>query len=297
MSAIDASRYSVLVVDDDEQNRDLLTRGLDKLGYLTGTARDGHEALERLGVEQFDLVLLDFMMPRIDGLRVIETMMQSDRTSRIPVIVITAVGDRTMLAKCVEAGAADYVTKPIEMAVLRSRISQVLESHRYTARDNARARPDQAVVGRILIVEDNEFNQDILERRVRKWGCEAASAVDGEAAIRLLSADASGYDLIMLDISMPGKDGFEVLRYVRSRDDLKKIPVIMVSAITDAKTVLAALKNGANDFVTKPFNAVELNVRLQNALRLKKMRDRLVSPEKRLAPDSPLDALMARRKP
>ncbi|TND02275.1 MAG: diguanylate cyclase domain-containing protein [Gammaproteobacteria bacterium] len=297
MSSMDTSRYSVLVVDDDEQNRDLLTRSLEKAGYLVGTANDGQQVLDRLGVEHFDLVLLDFMMPRLDGLQVIEAMMRSDRTREIPVIVVTAVGDRAMLAKCVQAGACDYVTKPIEMAILKSRISQVLESRRYMARDSLREHRNQPVTGRILIVEDNEFNRDILTRRVQKWGCDVDGALDGEEAVRLLSAGASVYDLVMLDISMPGKDGFDVLQFIRSREDLSRIPVIMVSAIADAKTVLGALKKGAIDFVTKPFNAVELGVRVQNALRLKKMRDRIGVQKSRLTPDSPLEALIARRKP
>ena len=125
----------------------------------------------------------------------------------------------------------------------------------------------------MLIVEDNEFNRDILKRRISKWGCRADCAVDGMEAIERLADPDANYDLIMLDISMPRKDGFEVLEYIQSRQELSSVPVIMISAIGDSKTVLRTLKMGASDFVMKPFNAVELSVRLNSCLKVKKLRD------------------------
>lgn len=297
MSTIEPRGYSVLIADDDEGHRELVSRCLEKAGYTVAAARDGDEALRRLDVEFFDLVLLDYMMPRVNGLQVIETMTRADRTRDIPIIVMTAVGDRQTLAQCIDAGACDYITKPVEMAVVKTRVGQLLESRRYDARHRTSASDTEPVGGTILIVEDDEFNQDILARRVVQWGCRTATARDGNEAIRLLSAPEAACDLVMLDISMPGKDGFDVLAFIRSGEHLRHVPVIMVSAMSDIKTVLKALKNGASDFVTKPFNAVELRVRVHNALRLKKMRDRYARQEPFAAPGSPLDALMIRRKP
>lgn len=296
MEAAESIRYSILVVDDDEQHRDLVTRCLEKGDHTLATAQDGEEAVRRLELERFDLVLLDYMMPRMNGIQVIETMMRSEKMRNIPIVVMTAVGDRATLSQCIAAGATDYITKPVEMTVVKSRVGQLLESRRYSARQQLRVSANEPVSGRILVVEDNEFNQDILTRRIAKWGCDAIAAPTGERAIQLLSERDAMFDLVMLDISMPGKDGFDVLAFIRAQPHLTHLPVIMVSAITDAKTVLAALKNGASDFVTKPFNAIELSVRVQNALRLKKMRDRYDVRAAETPHESRLDALISRRK-
>lgn len=270
---MDASGYSLLIVDDEAANRDMFARRLEKVGYQVAVAADGRTALDMLEVERFDLVLLDLVMPGISGYQVLESLAQSERTRDIPVIVVTALGDKAALTRCIAMGACDYITKPVELAVVKSRIWQVLEARRYLGCDGTRGDLDP-VSGNVLIVEDNEFNLDILRRRIQKWGCHADCAGDGVEAIRRLAAGDRAYDLIMLDISMPRKDGFDVLEFIRSRDELSAVPVIMVSAIGDSETVLRALKMGARDFVMKPFNAVELNIRVRSCLRMKRLYER-----------------------
>ena len=122
-------QYSILIVDDNEMNRDLLTRRLERQGYRVTAAIDGRQALEFLVHERFNLVLLDIMLPVINGYQVLERMKADQSLSHIPVIIITALDEADCKAKCMELGAEDYLTKPFNPVVLKSRISDCLARH------------------------------------------------------------------------------------------------------------------------------------------------------------------------
>ena len=121
--------YSILVVDDNEMNRDLLTRRLERQGYRVTTAVDGQEALDVLSRQEFSLVLLDIMLPVINGYQVLEQMKADQKSSHIPVIITTALDEADGKAKCMELGADDYLTKPFNPVTLKSRISDCLARH------------------------------------------------------------------------------------------------------------------------------------------------------------------------
>jgi len=118
---------SVLVVDDNEMNRDMLVRRLQPLGYEVAVARDGGEAMDLLLQNPFDLVLLDIMMPVKDGYEVLQEMKAHDELSIIPVIMITALDDTASAARCIQLGAEDYLTKPFDPILLKARVSSCLE--------------------------------------------------------------------------------------------------------------------------------------------------------------------------
>ena len=121
--------YSILVVDDNEMNRDLLTRRLERQGYRVTVAVDGQQALDVLSREEFNLVLLDIMLPVINGYQVLEQMKADQKSSHIPVIITTALDEADGKAKCLELGADDYLTKPFNPVTLKSRISDCLTRH------------------------------------------------------------------------------------------------------------------------------------------------------------------------
>ncbi len=128
---------TILVVDDDAANRDVLGRRLQRLGYGVVEARDGVEALERMAVGGVDLVLLDVMMPRLDGFAVLERHHADPAIRDIPVIMISALDDMASVVRCIEAGAEDYLTKPFDPVLLKARIGACMEKKRL--RDNERA--------------------------------------------------------------------------------------------------------------------------------------------------------------
>ena len=122
---------ALLVVDDIDDNRFALTRRLARQGYLNvTTATNGRQALELLNSQAFDLVLLDIMMPDVNGYEVLATMKADERLRHIPVIMISAVDEMESVIRCVELGAEDYLAKPFNPTLLRARVGASLERKR-----------------------------------------------------------------------------------------------------------------------------------------------------------------------
>lgn len=121
----DAAR--ILVVDDNEMNRDMLSRRLMRLGHDTVIAEDGYKALEAIQNQPFDLVLLDIMMPNLNGYETLERIKSDNTTRDIPVIMISAVDDLDSVVKCIELGAEDYLFKPFNPVLLKARVGACLE--------------------------------------------------------------------------------------------------------------------------------------------------------------------------
>lgn len=126
---------------------------------------------------------------------------------------------------------------------------------------------------RILIVDDEEFNRQLLLKLLDPEHFETTTAVDGESA--LASVSKSAPDLILLDLSMPGMDGFEVSRILKESPETRQIPIIILTAWSDRESRLKALEQGVEEFLAKPFDSIELLVRVRNLVRLKAYNDLL----------------------
>ena len=150
---------SVLIVDDSEMNRDLLVRRLDKMGLRITEAGNGEEALTALDKESFDLVLLDIMMPVMDGYETLERMKQKHDLKRLPVIMITALDDVDSAVRCIDLGAVDYITKPFNPTLLQSRVSASLDRKRYS---------DLEEVRRQQIELNNEYLSDQVRQKIQE---------------------------------------------------------------------------------------------------------------------------------
>jgi adenylate cyclase len=125
----------VLVVDDNETNRDLLFRRLTRQGYEVAVAEDGRRALERISAEEFDLVLLDIMMPELNGYQVLQHLKSDARLRHIPVIMISALDEVDSVVRCIGIGAEDYLSKPFNPVLLKARIGACLEKKRLRDRE------------------------------------------------------------------------------------------------------------------------------------------------------------------
>ena len=125
-----AERGLLLVVDDNETNRDILSRRLEMQGYLVETANDGAQTLQIVSERVFDLVLLDIMMPEMDGYEVLRRLKADEKTRDLPVIMISAIGDLDSVVRCIELGAEDYLPKPFNPTLLKARIGACLEKKR-----------------------------------------------------------------------------------------------------------------------------------------------------------------------
>jgi serine phosphatase RsbU (regulator of sigma subunit) len=125
---------------------------------------------------------------------------------------------------------------------------------------------------RLLVVDDVEANRDLLARRLRQLGHEVALADGGESA--LAAVEREDFDLILLDVMMPGMDGYEVLKRLQADPARRHIPVIMVTAVDQIDSVVRCIELGATDYLPKPFNPVILKARVNATLEQKKLRDR-----------------------
>ena len=125
-----ASQGLLLVVDDNETNRDVLSRRLQRQGYETQNAENGQQALEMLRARDFDLVLLDIMMPEMDGYETLRQIKDDAALSHLPVIMISALGEMDSVVRCIELGAEDYLSKPFNPTLLKARVGACLHKKR-----------------------------------------------------------------------------------------------------------------------------------------------------------------------
>ena len=201
---------TVLIIDDERASRESLSAALIREGYRVLSAPGGREGLRLARQEKPDAIILDVIMPEIDGWTVLRWLKSDPELSTIPVILVTVLGDQDM---GLALGAAEHLTKPIDPQELL----EVLERVRH-----ADDRTD------VLVVDDDETTRDMLRRTLTREGWSVREAVNGAQGL----AEAAGKrpSVILLDLMMPEIDGFEVLSKLRQDPDLRDIPVIVVTA-------------------------------------------------------------------
>jgi two-component system, NtrC family, sensor kinase len=152
----------LLVVDDNETNRNLLRRRLERQQFSVAEAADGRQALQQLESGNFDLVLLDIMMPELDGFQVLERMKADPKLSDLPVIVISALDELQNAVRCIEMGAEDYLFKPFDPVLLRARINASLEKHRLRQQERQRTEELTQALQQLRQMQDQLVVQEKL---------------------------------------------------------------------------------------------------------------------------------------
>jgi len=245
-----ARHIRTLVVDDDRALWRPTEHFLGCFGFNVEFAPDGESAIERACESKPDLILLDWELPGIQGIDVLAQLKSAGETEHIPVFMLTgreAIGD---LEKAFEAGADDYVIKPLDM----SRLGSVVKSRwrKYWKRPMIRT----------VVVEDDEVLWKAIERSLKRSGFEATMAPDGPSGIQLARKMRPG--LILLDWKMPGMEGTEVLAELKSEGSTRRIPVFMLTGKGLIADVEQAFDCGADDYIIKPLNMATLG-RIVNA--------------------------------
>lgn len=255
---------TILVVDDDERSRKLLATRLDNEGYAISMAADGQQAQTLMSVEQFDLVLLDLNMPRMNGFELLEWL-QTQPQYKHCVIVLTANGDRDAVTTCLTLGADDYVLKTAGTVELMRRVERACNTARSDLRHHQTIAEGEWHTARVLLVDDDPLNRKLLRRRLEHIGLEVHELDNGQAALDTLQE--SVYDLVLLDHHMPQITGLEVLERIRQQQNSEQLGVVMVTAETEAEQVEQFYASGADDYLAKPFHSAELQMRLQAVLK------------------------------
>jgi DNA-binding response OmpR family regulator len=266
---------TILVVDDEVTARDLLSGILTEAGYKVEQADGAAAALAQSSVVPPDLVLLDLLMPGMNGFEVCRHLKQHPTTSAVPVIVVTALGEIRDKEAALTSGADDFVRKPVQPEDLRARVSAMLKVRRIrqdldrtlayileleAARHGHRremlasllaaplSRPkDAPTVSTVLLVEDEALERQFYGDLLADHGHRVLVA--GSGAEGLVLARQASPDVVILDILMPEMSGLEVLERLHAQD--ADLPVIMLTAHATSQNAIAALKLGAFDFILK----------------------------------------------
>ena len=256
----------VLVVDDNATNRRILEELLGYWSMVPTTVADGPAALAELrralaGGAAYDLVLLDCMMPDMDGFDVAARARRIPELFRTPLVMLTSSGQLGDIARCETVGIDAYLTKPINPSELQETILRALGNRALPASPAADAVADGAATIRqlrILLAEDNLVNQRLAVRVLERMGHAVDVVEDGHGALRAI-ADRR-FDLVFMDVQMPGMDGFEATQTIRARETDRggRVPIVAMTAHAmkgDRERCLAA---GMDDYLTKPFDAAGL---------------------------------------
>ncbi len=259
----------ILIVDDVSENLHVLMNIL-RDDYVISAATSGEKALDLAArVPTPDLMLLDIKMPGMDGYEVLRRLKSNPATSGIPVIFVTAMAETADEATGLKLGAADYITKPVNPGLLKLRVLTQLELRRYRRKPvidlkQLEARPT------LLIVDDIAENiHELADALKDKYRIMVAN--NGPRALELVHG-ATPPDLVLLDILMPGMDGYEVCRRIKATPDGNRIPVIFVSVVDGTVDKVRGFSIGAADYITKPFEIDEVRARVHTHLELSRLQ-------------------------
>ncbi len=205
-----AGGLTVLIVDDDPTVREILSRVLAKEGYRVRTAPDGKAGLEAAAAERPDLIVLDVMMPKMDGWAVLSALKADPTLDDVPVVMHTMVDDRNL---GYALGASDYLTKPVD----RDRLVSVLNKYRA-----------KSAAGPVLVVEDDDDTREAVHRALAHGGWQVAEANNGRVALQRLAEVKPA--AVILDLTMPEMDGFEFLEEMRKNPEWADVPVVVLTA-------------------------------------------------------------------
>ena len=300
----------VLVVDDVDTNVKLLEARLAAEYFEVRTAKSGPEALQICARERADVILLDVMMPGMDGFEVCRKLKSDPRTQHIPVIMVTALDQPSDRVKGLEAGADDFLTKPVDDIALITRVRNVARLKMLTDEMLMRASTEEQMGfaatlgvkldqlgrgGRILLVEDRDRS---AERIVEALNDEHHVERESDPSRALLRLPDGNFDLLIVSLSLEHADGLRLCSQVRSLDRTRHLPIMIIIEPGEDSRLLRALDMGVNDYIVRPVDPNELLARVRTQVKRKRFTDHLrtrLEETVEMAILDPLTALHNRR--
>ena len=277
----------VLVVDDIPANVKLLEARLGAEYFEVSTANSGEQALAKIAKEAPDIVLLDVMMPGMDGFEVCRRIKSNPESAHLPVIMVTALDQISDRIQGLEAGADDFLTKPVNDLALFARVRSLVRLK--TMVDELRLRQStgesmglgEAATrsfneppgrGRILVVEDREQSANrVRENLANDHDVDVVSQTT-EAVVRAKGGD---YDLVIVSLALDKQDGLRFCAMLRSLEATRQTPILAVIDEGDTKRMVRALDIGVNDYLMRPIERHELSARVRTQLRRRRYAERL----------------------
>lgn len=277
----------VLIVDDVFANIRLLEARLTAEYFSVVSAMNGPQALDICARGECDIVLLDVMMPGMDGYEVCRRLKSAPSTAHLPVVMVTALDSPSDRLAGLQAGADDFLTKPINELALLTRVRSLARLKHLT--DELRARsagtqglglPDPLSVaaaedglnGRVLLIEDRANAAERMSAALQQH-----HVVEVEARVDNISARISGggYDLVVLSLDLQETDPLRLISIIRSDTKLRNLPILVLAEAIEDPRVNRALDMGVNDYLIRPVDRNELIARTSTQIRKKRYQDRL----------------------
>lgn len=277
----------VLVVDDIKANVKLLEARLSAEYFEILTAYSGPEALDICDVERVDVILLDIMMPGMDGFEVCERLKSNTKTQHIPVVMVTALDTPSDRLRGLEVGADDFLTKPVDDVALVTRVKNLARLKMLTDEMTMRAETGTQMglaqetipvfsakkwQGNILIVEDNERSAN---RMIKTLSSEHTVEIEKNSQEALFKLTEQEYDLLVISLDLSSVDGLRLASQVRSLERTRSLPILIIVNPEDKARLIRGLDMGVNDYMVRPICSNEMMARVNTQIRRKKYTDYL----------------------
>ncbi|GAB1716025.1 MAG: response regulator receiver modulated diguanylate cyclase [Nitrobacter sp.] len=277
----------VLVVDDIPANVKLLEARLSAEYFDVVTASNGAQALEICARAKCDIILLDVMMPDMDGFEVCRRLKANPATHFIPVVMVTALDDPSDRVRGLEAGADDFLTKPVSDVVLIARVRSLTRLKMMTDELRLRAAtsleigmqaPERDAVadagkgGRVLLVDDRASSYERLASVLRT---EHAVDVETDPSEALFHAAENDYDLLIVSLGLENFDGLRLCSQARSLGRTRHVPILAIADANSNARLLRGLEIGVNDYLLRPVDKNELLARARTQVRRRRYTDHL----------------------
>jgi two-component system cell cycle response regulator len=274
----------VLVVDDIPANLKLLEARLSAEYFDVVLAETGRQALAILERERIDVVLLDVMMPGLDGFEVCRRIKSCAATMHIPVIMVTALDQTNDKVQGLEAGADDFLTKPVDEVALMTRMKNLMRVKALNDEMAMRVASGASLGltlpdllkppsgGRVLVVDDD---QRMAHRITQALKSEHAVETQPDLARALETLATGQYDLLLVSLDLKSGDGLRLCGQLRAQPATRHLPIVVVVDPGEDARLMRALDMGVNDYVTRPLDRNELLARVRTQLRRKRYSDHL----------------------
>ena len=277
----------VLVVDDVPANVKLLEARLSAEYFDVMTAVSGQEALAICERADCDVVLLDVMMPDMDGFEVCRRIKGGVATHHIPVVIVTALDQPSDRVKGLESGADDFLTKPVSDVALIARVRSLsrlklmtdeLRMRAVTSREIGLESPERNALaeagrnGRVLMVDDRPA---LSERMQATLSSEHVVDMEGDPTEALFHAAEGNYELVVVSLDLANFDGLRLCSQLRSLERTRNVPILAIAESDSNARLVRALEIGVNDYLVRPFDKHEMLARVRTQIRKKRYTERL----------------------